>query len=151
MFSSCSSLTTVPENLLPATTLANDCYKYMFGYCSSLTNAPKLPATKLESSCYYYMFSDCSSLTNAPKLPATTLASYCYSYMFNGCSKLKEVYCNAHYNEDGSEITTNIGTSWLARTPDTADCIFYKNKDWSGPTTRGAHTIPSNWQIATYS
>ena len=151
MFNNCTSLTTLPENLLPATTLAIRCYSYMFDNCSSLTNAPKLPATTLASWCYYYMFEHCSSLTNAPKLPATTLAQSCYSYMFYFCSNLKEVYCNAHYNADGSEITTNIGSSWLYGVPNTADCIFYKNKDWSGPTTRSSNTIPSNWQIATYS
>ena len=153
MFDSCSSLTTLPENLLPATTLAEQCYNYMFNGCKSLTTLPEnlLPATTLAEHCYDSMFQYCSSLTNAPKLPATTLAPYCYNYMFSGCSKLKEVYCNAHYKADGSEITTNIGTSWLAGVPYTTDCIFYKNKDWSGPTTRGSNTIPSNWQIATYS
>ena len=149
MFNECSSLTNAPK--LPATTLAPNCYSNMFHGCSSLTNAPKLPATTLTEYCYYNMFHGCSSLTNAPKLPATTLATYCYEYMFYGCSKLKEVYCNARYNENGSEITTNIGTLWLSGTPNKADCIFYKNKDWSGPTTRDVDTIPSNWQIATYS
>ena len=151
MFYNCSSLTTLLENLLPATTLASYCYYNMFDGCSSLTNAPKLPATTLAYACYMFMFKGCSSLTNAPKLPATTLANYCYSNMFNSCSKLKEVYCNAHYNENGTEITTSIGQNWLNGTPNTADCIFYKNADWSGPTTRGSNTIPSNWQIATYS
>ena len=151
MFNECSSLTTLPENLLPATTLEEYCYNSMFYGCTNLTNAPKLPATTLASNCYYTMFYKCSSLTNSPKLPATTLASNCYSNMFSYCSKLKEIYCNAHYNANGSEITTSIGSEWLYGVPDTADCIFYKNKDWAGPTTRGAHTIPSNWQIATYS
>ena len=151
MFNGCSSLTTLPENLLPATTLAGSCYSNMFYGCTSLTNAPKLPATKLTPSCYYYMFGNCSSLTNAPKLPATKLTSNCYYSMFSSCSKLKEVYCNARYNADGSEITTSIGSYWLSGAPNTADCIFYKNKDWSGPTTRNSSTIPSNWQIATYS
>ena len=179
MFQNCSSLTTLPENLLPATTLASRCYDSMFNGCKLLTNAPKLPATTLARECYRYMFQNCSSLTtlpenllpattlaeycygsmfsycssltNAPKLPATKLAGECYRYMFEWCSKLKEVYCNARYNADGSEITTSIGSGWLSGVPNKTDCIFYKNKDWSGPTSRGSNTIPSNWQIATYS
>ena len=75
MFNGCSSLTTLPENLLPATTLAEYCYNRMFNGCSSLTNAPKLPATTLVSCCYSYMFNGCTSLTSLPEnmLPATTL------------------------------------------------------------------------------
>ena len=153
MFNGCSSLNTLPENLLPATTLAHSCYSDMFLDCTSFTTLPEnlLPATTLESNCYSAMFYNCKNLTKSPKLPATTLASNCYGNMFNYCSKLKEVYCNARYNADGSEITTKIGSEWLYGVPDTADCIFYKNKDWSGPTKRDYYTIPSNWQIATYS
>ena len=154
MFSGCNLLISLPENLLPATTLAQYCYNRMFQNCSSLTTLPEnlLPATTLASNCYSNMFFYCTSLTRSPKLPATTLSSSsCYNNMFQGCSKLKEVYCNVRYNADGSEITTYIGAYWLYSVPDTADCIFYKNKDWSGPTTRDSFTIPSNWQIATYS
>ena len=73
---------------LPATTLANYCYLYMFNGCTSLVNAPALPAITLTNYCYQYMFNGCTSLVNAPALPATTLASYCYSNMFNGCTSL---------------------------------------------------------------
>ena len=73
---------------LPATTLANYCYSYMFANCTKLTKAPKLPATTLKSNCYEYMFNGCTSLFNAPALPAITLANYCYSYMFSFCRSL---------------------------------------------------------------
>lgn len=87
MFSNCPSLTIAPE--LPATILANDCYYNMFGYCSSLTTAPALPATTLAEYCYRYMFQDCTALTTAPSiLPATTLEDYCYNAMFGGCTSL---------------------------------------------------------------
>ena len=86
MFKDCTRLTTAPE--LPATTLADSCYYSMFQNCTSLTSAPELPATTLQSSCYYYMFQNCASLTTAPELPATTLANSCYSYMFSGCTRL---------------------------------------------------------------
>ena len=86
LFEDCTSLTKAP--VLPATTLANSCYKYMFYGCQSLTKAPELPATTLTDHCYGFMFPGCTSLTEAPELPATTLANYCYQYMFSGCTSL---------------------------------------------------------------
>ena len=92
MFSGCTSLTTIPSNLLPATTLRAYCYQYMFNGCTGLTTLPSnlLPATTLIGSCYKYMFSGCTSLTTVPNLPATTLSENCYQYMFNGCTGLVE-------------------------------------------------------------
>ena len=34
----------------------------MFSKCTSLTQAPELPATTLVDGCYYYMFNGCSKL-----------------------------------------------------------------------------------------
>ena len=86
MFNGCTSLTKAPE--LPATTLTSVCYSNMFYGCTSLVNAPALPATTLSFNCYDGMFNGCTSLVNAPVLPATTLVNYCYSNMFNGCTSL---------------------------------------------------------------
>ena len=86
MFYGCTSLTSAPA--LPATTLASRCYEDMFRGCTSLTSAPALPATTLALNCYSYMFSGCSSLATAPVLPATELASYCYDHIFSGCTSL---------------------------------------------------------------
>ena len=86
MFQGCTSLTTAPK--LPATTLADWCYRTMFKGCTSLKTAPVLPATTLAGSCYSNMFNGCSSLTTAPELPVTTLATYCYQGMFGGCTSL---------------------------------------------------------------
>ena len=87
MFSGCTSLTTAPE--LPATTLADYCYTNMFHGCTSLTTAPELPALNLATQCYYGMFYRCYNLTTSPSiLPATTLADYCYYEMFYGCARL---------------------------------------------------------------
>ena len=86
MFNGCTSLTSAPE--LPATTLAQSCYGGMFDGCTSLVNAPELPATTLVNYCYQNMFYGCTSLVNAPELPATTLAKKCYAFMFQGCTAL---------------------------------------------------------------
>jgi hypothetical protein len=63
----------------------------MFAVCTNLTTAPELPATTLADKCYQYMFEDCTNLTTAPELPATTLASYCYNQMFQGCTSLNYI------------------------------------------------------------
>ena len=86
MFNGCTSLTSAPK--LPATTLGIGCYANMFNGCRSLTTAPELLATTLKSSCYSNMFHGCSSLITAPELPATTLANNCYQDMFYGCTNL---------------------------------------------------------------
>jgi hypothetical protein len=71
MFGGCTSLTTV-QSILPATTMKNYCYQYMFKGCTSLTTAPELPATKLEYGCYKNMFQGCSNI-NYIKCLATDL------------------------------------------------------------------------------
>ena len=89
LFQNCTNVINVSSNFLPATTLASNCYDYMFNGCTSLTTAPELPATTLENSCYYSMFENCTNLTNAPTvLPAAYAYYCCYSFMFNGCTSL---------------------------------------------------------------
>ena len=89
LFYNCAGLTSAENLILPATTLAEDCYHTMFYNCASLTAAPELPATTLADYCYAYMFLNCTSLTTAPSiLPANTLANSCYESMFEGCTSL---------------------------------------------------------------
>ena len=88
LFKNCTTIIQVSETFLPASTLADSCYFYMFYGCTSLTTAPELPATTLADSCYSHMFYGCTSLTTAPELPSTTSYKYCYSYMFFGCTSL---------------------------------------------------------------
>jgi hypothetical protein len=96
MFHKCTGLTTLPSNLLPATTFTGTaCYNNMFNYCTGLTSIPSdlLPATKLTDGCYSYMFQGCNKLTILPSglLPATSLATNCYQYMFQNCSVLTDI------------------------------------------------------------
>ena len=86
MFRGCTSLATAPK--LPATVLAYACYGNMFRGCTSLATAPVLPAITLADSCYKSMFYGCTSLTAAPELPVKTLADNCYEHMFRDCTSL---------------------------------------------------------------
>ena len=90
MFKGCSKLETGPKEL-PATTLADDCYSHMFYGCSKLETGPKkLPAKTLAESCYMGMFQDCTNLKNVPdELPAKTMSKKCYLNMFMGCTSLE--------------------------------------------------------------
>ena len=100
LFLGCGVLTSAP--VLPATTLAGNCYTNMFYGCTSLTSAPVLPATTLAEGCYNFMFSGCTNLTSAPKLSADKLAVSCYTYMFYNCKRLSTVTMLAPASEINS-------------------------------------------------
>lgn len=51
-----ANLSSVPQDLLQATTLADSCYLGMFGNCASLVTLPDLPARTLVNNCYQWMF-----------------------------------------------------------------------------------------------
>lgn len=59
---------------LPATTLANYCYRYMYQECVELIGLPSLPATKLTTGCYDSMFKGCI------KIQLSTANEYQSSY-----------------------------------------------------------------------
>jgi len=98
LFYNCTKLTSIDGLVLPATTLSEKCYTYMFNYCTGLTSIGNLvlPATTLADYCYYGMFQSCPNLTTVPSnlLPATTLASHCYFDMFLYCTSLTTVPSN---------------------------------------------------------
>lgn len=128
------------ENLiLPATTLTDACYQYMFGGCKDLITAPSLPATTLTDYCYNSMFHDCTSLTTAPELPATTLANECYCNMFQYCTSLSSIKCLA------TDISANYCTSgWVYDIAQTG--TFTKASDMTD-WTEGDDGIPSGWTV----
>ena len=137
MFSFCTSLTTAPE--LPAETLANACYGRMFVECTSLTTAPELRATTLANNCYAYMFYGCTSLTTAPELRATTLAVSCYNSMFQGCTNLNYVKC----------LATDISAewcldNWLDGVSATGTFVKASGATWA---VAGEKGIPSGWTV----
>lgn len=126
--------------VLPATTLADNCYRSMFYGCSSLVNAPELPATTLAVGCYDGMFYYCSSLVNAPELPATTLAKSCYDGMFEGCTQLN--YIKAMFTTAPS---TSYTQNWV--TGVAASGTFVKNAAATWTDTFDVSAIPTGWTV----
>ena len=138
MFLNCTNFTTAPK-LLPATTLADYCYYSMFSDCTKLTSAPELPATKLASSCYNNMFENCYSLVNAPELPATELESNCYSYMFINCRSLN--YIKAMFT---TTPVTDYTRDWVDGVASTGTFVKNATARWN---VTGVNGIPSDWVI----
>lgn len=140
MFSGCKSLVNAPA--LPAVTLKNYCYQYMFEGCTSLVNAPTLPSTTLATSCYNSMFRNCYSLVTAPELPATNLVESCYQSMFEGCSRLN--YIKAMFTTEPSSSYTS---SWVSSVSSSG--TFVKNSAATWENTFGTSAIPSGWTVET--
>ena len=134
-----SSIKTVSSDFLPATTLADNCYRELFSNCQILTQAPALPATTLEGYCYTEMFRYCYELKQAPELPAKVLVDGCYKYMFQDSSSLNYVKCLATDN-----ISTSTISSWLSGVSSTG--TFEKPTIASYLKNSGSG-IPSGWTV----
>ena len=141
MFSGCTSLTSIDNLKLVATTLGSWCYQSMFYGCTSLTSVPSdlLPATSLADACYEYMFKGCTSLIAAPNLLATTLVDYCYYQMFQNCSSLNYVKCLGNNNSAG--YTTY---QWLSNVSSSGTFVKASSTNWGDC---GVSSIPCNWTV----
>lgn len=110
MFYKCDSLTTLAGKKLfnSKTPLKLGCFNDMFSTCALLATVPEdfLPATTLAPSCYRGMFQQCKKLQRAPDLLAETLVSHCYRFMFNTCSSLEYIKCYST-SPGSADFTTN--------------------------------------------
>jgi hypothetical protein len=59
----------------------------MFYGCTSLTQAPELPATTLASNCYQYMFNGCTNLNYIKCLATNISATNCTYNWVSGVSE----------------------------------------------------------------
>ena len=145
MFEHCYSLTkTTP---LASTSLAPRCYRYMFGACTGLTfEGFTLPASELAEECYFGMFDACLSLTAAPELNAAILQPGCYASMFIECYNLKYIQCLA------TDISaTDCTKRWTSGVPASGgNFVKIKTTNWPTNTTTTFDGIPRNWTVLNY-
>lgn len=125
MFYNCTSLTTLEGKQLFNSTspLGKGCFQDMFSTCSNLVTVPDdfLPATTLAPSCYRGMFQSCAKLTRAPHLLAEELEPNCYRYMFYSCTSLVYIKCYSRTSVSGDAYTRN----WLQNAKNSAECKFH--------------------------
>lgn len=88
LFENCTNLISAEDLAMPATTLANWCYAYMFEGCSELVTAPMLPATTLSERCYYRLFHNCSMLNNLICLATDVSANSCLEEMLGNVDRV---------------------------------------------------------------
>ena len=151
MFQSCTEITALTEPLFVGqnSTLARGCFEDMFAHCTKLTSVISglLPATTLAADCYRGMFQD-TRITRAPDLLVGELVSECYRFMFSSCKNLNYIKCLAT-TKLGDKYTTNwVGDKGNVNVPNTDVCIFVRAGTTDWPT--GAHGIPSNWTVQDY-
>ena len=87
----------------------------------------ELPATTLKNSCYYYMFYGCTHLTRAPVLPAASLENYCYANMFQGCSSLNYVKC---LTTTTIVTSSNLTENWLSGVSESGTFVKKSGTTW---------------------
>ena len=87
----------------------------MFSGCSSLTTAPELSATTLVNNCYRYMFNGCSKLNYIKALFTTTPSSSYTSNWVSGVASSGTFVKNknATWNVTG---TSGIPSGWTVQT-----------------------------------
>lgn len=145
MYRQITTLNKAPE--FPAENVGNNAYRSCFNACSGLTIAPSvLPCMFPGPQAYNSMFNG-THITESPEIMAMILDDNSFESMFSQCFYLTKVKCMCAYDSTFTPITDSISSNWLYGVPNDNNCIFYKNPDWSGPTTRGYSTIPSEWQI----
>ena len=109
MFSTCSSLTAVPEmNTSNVTNMSN-----MFSGCSSLTAVPEMNTSNVTN--MERMFSGCSNLTHVPDLATHNVDNA--EQMFINCKKLTDGNVRLIGKKDGVNTRAIRSASGLTRDP----------------------------------
>lgn len=137
IFMNNTSLQSADKLLLPATTMANNCYEGMFWFATALTSTPKIPQCTGANYCFSSMFRE-TSITSF-ELPIFTKESgqqaHC-QYMFYNCSLLNYIKCLM--------TSTNFSYSnWLQNVSATGTFVKAAGVKW--PT--GNSGIPSGWTV----
>lgn len=145
MFYKCSSLVNIPETWCPnVTELAVSCFMSCFRE-TAIKKLPQLPAITLANFCYSYMFAGCKGLTtqNGWYLPCesfnTAQTNGCYNYMFMDCTNLIKMATKQ------SNISSDYNLNWLKNIT-TNGTLFMKRG--STQTTFESSVKPSNWTVS---
>ena len=112
MFSECKNLETVPEDFLPATTLAESCYRGMFQQ-TAITKAPLLLVETLSwNDCYRYMFYGCKKLAYIKCLAKNPDTTYTQNFTGGGVASSGTFVKNAAMTTTWPTGANGIPSGW---------------------------------------
>ena len=86
----------------------------MFGGCTSLTTAPTLPATTLVEGCYYFMFHNCEKLNYVKAMFTDVQDQNNLSHWLNGVAQYGTFIKNA--DATWTKIEADIPPEWTVQT-----------------------------------
>ena len=121
LFRHCYALDTVPEGFLPSLLMAKWCYRGMFEG-AAFTEGPVLPATTLVNECYRFMFNTCKSLNKITCLATNpNNGAFTSNWVGGGVPSGGTFYKDASTKDnDGSDATkwprgnSGIPSGWTA-------------------------------------
>ena len=115
MFQGCTSLVNVSD--LSITNMAsNRCCESMFSGCTSLATAPALPAKTLTQGCYRYMFQGCGNLNYIKMLATDISESNCLSSWVSGVSATGIFVKDASMTSIPIDSINGIPNGWTVQT-----------------------------------
>ena len=124
--------------------MAASCFMSCFRE-TAIKKLPQLPATTLANTCYAYMFAGCKGLTtqNGWYLPCesfnTSQTNGCYNYMFMDCTNLIKMATRQ------SNISSDYNFNWLKNIT-TKGTLFMKRG--STQTEFESSVKPANWTVS---
>lgn len=125
--------------ILPASSVPNNGYDWMFFGQNQLITPPQMLATEFYNDSCNAMFYNCASLTASPEIFATSsYQGYSFNQMFNNCGSLVEI--KVHFTE---WINQGVWVSDVA-----ANGIFYKPAALSEE--YGDTRIPNGWTVSEF-
>lgn len=135
LFSGCKNLTIVPKDLLKANNIPYLAYRHLFADCTNLIQAPDLTASNYNYYSCDSVFQRCSNLKVSPRIYNATTGNNAFQYAFEDCVKLEKIYCY---------LPSISFTNFSNRVPSTG--VFYKNPTLTNP-SRGTNAIPAGWEV----
>lgn len=124
--------------------MAKSCFMSCFRE-TAIKKLPQLPATTLANTCYGYMFAGCKGITKQEGwyLPCESFdisqTKGCYNYMFTDCTNLVEMYTKQ------SNISSDYNFKWLYNINTKGTLFMNRN---STQTTFEFTVKPANWSVS---